>query len=444
MAERAQLSVKKPEAKRDNKFSQTQKKGPSQSIISTVEQILFLQRTIGNQAVGRLLKSGVLQAKLKIGQPGDIYEQEADRVAEQVMAPSAHLTSNSASARIQRISGKSNAQMDSAPASVDQALASPGRPLEPPLRQDMEQRFGHDFSHVRVHTDENAEMSARTINAHAYTVGNDIMFGLGRFDSNAMEGRQLLAHELTHVVQQSARHAPRAVARQPADPSPPEEDEPKAKAQPKPAKCDTGCAQRWGKNTICSRWGFQLGAHEHAPHLIYRGGKATKVKDLFIPCCDSWPFSLEKYARDKLGLSGVASCTAAHGKEIATVSLLYFKGKTFEGKPVKVLCSDSLSTGGTGAHYEPKPVSPGACSDKTFETDKREVIEMSPKAMEDLTKGEINDRLAVNVCYSGAQEDLCNHNGPGEGRSPEVGDCLTKGCTPPEGTPKLKDTGWPP
>ena len=85
MSERVQAAAKKPEAKRENKVSQMQKTDLSQSISSPVEQILFLQRTIGNQAVGRLIKSGALQAKLKIGQPGDIYEQEADRVAEQVM-----------------------------------------------------------------------------------------------------------------------------------------------------------------------------------------------------------------------------------------------------------------------------------------------------------------------------------------------------------------------
>src|SRR3989337_1070648 len=85
MAERVQVCNKKPEAKRENRASQTQKAGLSQSISSPVEQILFLQRTIGNQAVGNLIKSGALQAKLRIGRPGDIYEQEADRVAERVM-----------------------------------------------------------------------------------------------------------------------------------------------------------------------------------------------------------------------------------------------------------------------------------------------------------------------------------------------------------------------
>src|SRR5450759_5985845 len=85
MSERVQAAAKKPEAKRENKVSQMQKIGPLQSISSPIDQILFLQRTIGNQAVGRLLKSGAFQAKLRLGQPGDIYEQEADRVAEQVI-----------------------------------------------------------------------------------------------------------------------------------------------------------------------------------------------------------------------------------------------------------------------------------------------------------------------------------------------------------------------
>ena len=102
-----------------------------------------------------------LQTKLKVNEPGDIYEQEADRIADQVMATPAHPAVSGAPPRIQRFSGQSNGQMDAAPASVDQALASPGRPLEPALRQDMEQRFGHDFSRVRVHSGAAAEQSAR-------------------------------------------------------------------------------------------------------------------------------------------------------------------------------------------------------------------------------------------------------------------------------------------
>lgn len=145
-----------------------------------------------------------LQTKLKVNDPGDIYEREADRMADQVTVTPAGLTVSGTPPRIQRFSGQSNAQMDAEPASVDQALASPGRPLEPTLRQDMEQRFGHDFSRVRVHSGAAAEQSAREVNANAYTVGHDIVFGADRFAPETQEGRRLLAHELTHVVQQSS------------------------------------------------------------------------------------------------------------------------------------------------------------------------------------------------------------------------------------------------
>ena len=144
-----------------------------------------------------------LQTKLKVNEPGDSYEQEADRIADQVMAAPAHSRVSGVGPGIQRFSGQSNGQMDAAPASVDHALASPGRPLEPALRQDMGQRFGHDFARVRVHADAAAEQSARDVNAHAYTVGHDIVFGAGRFAPGTHDGRRLIAHELTHVVQQS-------------------------------------------------------------------------------------------------------------------------------------------------------------------------------------------------------------------------------------------------
>jgi outer membrane protein OmpA-like peptidoglycan-associated protein len=76
-------------------------------------------------------------------------------------------------------------------------------PLPTSLRGDMEQRFGHDFSKVRVHADVAAAETARAVNAAAYTVGNSIVFGAGRFAPDTSEGMRLLAHELTHVVQQS-------------------------------------------------------------------------------------------------------------------------------------------------------------------------------------------------------------------------------------------------
>jgi hypothetical protein len=83
--------------------------------------------------------------------------------------------------------------------------------LDPGTRAFFEPRFGHDFSAVRVHADAAAERSTRDVSALAYTVGNDIVFGAGHFAPGTHEGRRLIAHELTHVVQQS--RAPAVVQR---------------------------------------------------------------------------------------------------------------------------------------------------------------------------------------------------------------------------------------
>ena len=77
-----------------------------------------------------------------------------------------------------------------------------GQPLDPGVRADMEARLGHDFGDVRVHDDARAEDSARAVNAHAYTVGPNIVFQRDRYDPSSDAGRVTLAHELTHVVQQ--------------------------------------------------------------------------------------------------------------------------------------------------------------------------------------------------------------------------------------------------
>lgn len=142
------------------------------------------------------------QTKLSIGASNDPLEQEADRVADQVLAKPENPALSGAPPRIQRFMGQSSAVAGTAPASVDRGLASPGRPLEPALRQDMEQRFGHDFSQVRVHSGAEAERSVQDVNANAYTVGHNVVFGSGRFVPENREGRRLIAHELTHVMQQ--------------------------------------------------------------------------------------------------------------------------------------------------------------------------------------------------------------------------------------------------
>jgi Domain of unknown function (DUF4157) len=89
-------------------------------------------------------------------------------------------------------------------AEVDGALSTPGRPLDPSTRRAMEARFGYDFSTVRVHDDARAAASAAGIDAAAFTVGEDVVFGTGRYDPSSPAGRRLLAHELAHVVQQGA------------------------------------------------------------------------------------------------------------------------------------------------------------------------------------------------------------------------------------------------
>ena len=145
-----------------------------------------------------------LQRKLAVGSSHDPLELEADRIADQVVANSGSATVGKSPLRIQRLTGQSLAGSIEAPASVGQVLASTGRPLEPSVRQDMEQRFGYDFSSVRVHSGSDAERSARDVNAAAYTFEHNIVFARDAFAPDTNPGRKLLAHELTHVVQQSS------------------------------------------------------------------------------------------------------------------------------------------------------------------------------------------------------------------------------------------------
>lgn len=166
-----------------------------------------------------------LQTKLRINEPGDQYEQEADRVAEQVMRmPKADLDGlrrPSRSPSVQRQATGGGTGVMEAPSIVQDVLSSPGQPLDAATRAFFEPRFGHDFSRVRVHDDRRAGQSASDVSANAYAVGNDIVFGAGQFAPSTTAGRRLIAHELTHVVQQGGRSAPAEhVQRQPSAPPP--------------------------------------------------------------------------------------------------------------------------------------------------------------------------------------------------------------------------------
>lgn len=151
-----------------------------------------------------------VQTKLAINEPGDKYERKADRVAGQVMRmpepQAARNTQVSQGTQASKINLQRRATNQAVPATlppiVHDVLHSPGQPLDPATRAFMEPRFGHDFSRVRVHTDTKAAESARAVNALAYTIGWNTVFGAGEYAPETTAGRRLLAHELVHTIQQ--------------------------------------------------------------------------------------------------------------------------------------------------------------------------------------------------------------------------------------------------
>jgi outer membrane protein OmpA-like peptidoglycan-associated protein len=108
---------------------------------------------------------------------------------------------------LQRTAVRNDPVMD-VPPIVHEVLCSPGQPLDRETRAFMEPHFGHDFSRVRVHTDARAAESAKAVNALAYTVGRDVVFGAGQYSPDTDKGKKLVAHELTHVLQQGEMNNP--------------------------------------------------------------------------------------------------------------------------------------------------------------------------------------------------------------------------------------------
>jgi hypothetical protein len=165
-----------------------------------------------------------LQRKLSIGPADDQYEREADRIADQLVdgtSTSTHVRPDTTPTPLRRKSNETSAGGAGVPAVVNQVLGSSGQPLGSAERAYFEPRLGHDFAKVRVHADGAAAASAKAVDARAYTVGRDVVFGAGQYDPQSREGRHLLAHELTHVAQQGQvlRRAPGdKAAKPPADP----------------------------------------------------------------------------------------------------------------------------------------------------------------------------------------------------------------------------------
>jgi hypothetical protein len=282
MNERTKIVTKSPIAKTQKSTSRRQKPDIFQSTNSPGDNILFLQKTAGNQAIQRMLKSGALQAKLKIGQPNDKYEQEADRVANQVMRmpeprvqkksaypfkdssfndkdreedmiqtkpiadqitpmaqrqpeeeekeilqtkplatlitpllqcqsePEEEIEEDDEDIQAKGKSGPTPVVTPQISSNID-TLRGGGQPLPDSARAFLAPRFGMDFSEVRVHTDGQSAQIARSMNAQALTVGRDVVFGAGQYALGTSEGLRLLAHELTHVVQQKSLNRNNAV-----------------------------------------------------------------------------------------------------------------------------------------------------------------------------------------------------------------------------------------
>lgn len=225
------------------------------------QPMLQMQQIVGNQALVQMLRAKSIQAKLAVSQPGDTYEQEADRVADQVMrmpdpvvqcqSPEEEDTlqtsplAGTITPMIQRQSPEEEEKLQTSPLSkcarartitpwiqrqspeeeeeplqakaasevapaVDSDvegdinnLRDGGQPLPEPVRNYFEPRFGYDFSQVRVHTDSRAADTAQAVNAKAFTFGQDVVFNSGQYAPEHEEGKKLIAHELTHVVQQN-------------------------------------------------------------------------------------------------------------------------------------------------------------------------------------------------------------------------------------------------
>lgn len=168
---------------------------------------------LGNQTLSRLLANGA------VSQPGDPQEKEADRIADAVTSAS--------------LEGEGERPvLPSLHAPSTLSGIGPGRPLDPEARALLEPRFGRDLGAVRVHDGPEAAEAARAAEARAFTVGKDVVFSPGQYAPGTPGGQRLLAHELAHVVQQSAAGSPPVVQRSPYDVNRPAPQPPAATVPP--------------------------------------------------------------------------------------------------------------------------------------------------------------------------------------------------------------------
>ncbi len=272
---------------REPESSQSQKKQENSSQLSK-RDVQVLQRTVGNQALSRMLGT-TIQRKMSVGPVGDKHEQEADRTAANIMrrlkrnegaegslqrVEEEELQTKRDNEDVQRVEeeeelqmkpvqrveeedelqmkpvqrveeedelqmkanhGKEGGDVDTSTEQQIKSAKGSGQPLEAGVQREMEGAFGADFDGVRVHHDAQADTLNRNVNARAFTTGNDIFFRQGEYAPNSDGGQELLAHELTHTIQQGG--SDQAVQRFPSLPkwrrnqSNPEEEAPANNSQ---------------------------------------------------------------------------------------------------------------------------------------------------------------------------------------------------------------------
>ena len=168
-----------------------------------------------------LIKNSFLQPRLKINTAGDKYEQEADRIAEQIMSmPESQVQrSKQHVGRYTTVRRKSDGETGPGLSAAISQSRGGGQPLDRFTSEYMSSRLGRDLSDVRVHTGSKSVRMNEKINSRAFTVGRDIYFNQGQYSPGTSEGKRLLAHELTHVLQQqqSSTSAPSVLMRKPGD-----------------------------------------------------------------------------------------------------------------------------------------------------------------------------------------------------------------------------------
>jgi hypothetical protein len=150
-------------------------------------------------------QTGAVQLKLSVNQAGDKFEQEADRMADKVMrapAPSGEKLQHKATQQVMRKDSGGAPAVDVATQSAIGSKMTGGQPLSSDVRDFMEPRFGADFSAVRVHSDTESASLSNRLSARAFTYQNHVFFSGGQYQPGTSEGKQLLAHELTHTLQQ--------------------------------------------------------------------------------------------------------------------------------------------------------------------------------------------------------------------------------------------------